>query len=66
MVRQINRYSWSIGWQRPDGSWLGEGIGSVKESKFWYKEAIFPSWKKEIILFAIGQAVRNNGEARGR
>lgn len=24
-----------------DGMWLGIGVGSVKESKFWYKENIF-------------------------
>jgi len=48
----------------PDGSWLGEGIGSVKENKLWYKENVsFP--EKGAYLLRIAQAVRNNGNVDG-
>lgn len=48
----------------PDGTWLGTGIGSVKESKLWYKENIsFPETGNYVLR--ISQAVRNNGEAGG-
>ena len=48
----------------PDGSWLGEGIGSVKESKFWYKENI-SFFEEGVYTISIEQAVRNNGEVDG-
>lgn len=47
-----------------DGTWLGEGIGNVKESKLWYKENIsFPEAGNYILT--ISHAVRNNGEVGG-
>jgi len=48
----------------PDGSWLGTGIGSVKENKLWYKENV--SFSEEgIYNISISQAVRNNGNVEG-
>ncbi len=48
----------------PDGSWLGSGIGTVKENKLWYKEDVsfFESGEYTIRL---SQAVRNNGAVHG-
>lgn len=49
---------------KPDGSWLGNGIGSVKESKLYYKENfIF----KELGAYQLTmeQAVRDNGDVQG-
>jgi gliding motility-associated lipoprotein GldH len=49
---------------KPDGAWLGNGLGSIKENKFWYKENI--NFKEEgIYKLTIAQAVRNNGEVDG-
>ena len=47
-----------------DGTWLGTGIGSVKESKLWYKENISFTETGNYVL-SISQAVRNNGEVGG-
>lgn len=48
----------------PNGEWLGEGIGSIKESKLWYKENVsFVELGNYNIT--ITQAVRNNGEVGG-
>ena len=48
----------------PDGTWMGTGIGSVKENKLWYKENVgfFESGNYQL---NIGHAVRNNGEVEG-
>lgn len=48
----------------PNGEWMGEGIGSVKENKLWLRENIqfSESGNYNIILT---QAVRNNGEREG-
>ncbi|MAZ72042.1 MAG: gliding motility lipoprotein GldH [Flavobacteriaceae bacterium] len=48
----------------PNGEWMGEGIGSVKENKLWFRENIrfSESGNYNIILT---QAVRNNGETEG-
>ena len=49
---------------KPDGTWLGKGLGSIKENKFWYKESV--SFKEEgAYKLVIAQAVRNNGEVDG-
>jgi gliding motility-associated lipoprotein GldH len=48
----------------PDGSWLGEGIGSVKESKLWYKERV-SFLEKGIYTIRMAQAIRNNGDVDG-
>ncbi len=48
----------------PDGSWLGEGIGSIKENKFWYKEHV-SFFEEGAYTIAIAQAVRNNGDVDG-
>ena len=47
-----------------DGTWLGEGVGSVKESKLWYKESVVFS-EEGVYVLQVEQAVRNNGEVDG-
>ena len=49
---------------RPDGSWLGTGIGNVKENKLFYKQNITFNEKGNYTL-NITHAVRNNGEPQG-
>jgi len=49
---------------RPDGTWLGEGIGNLKQSKLIYKEAMQFNEEGEYTI-EIGQALRNNGEVDG-
>ncbi|MFT5231313.1 gliding motility lipoprotein GldH [Patiriisocius sp. Uisw_047] len=49
---------------RPDGTWLGEGIGSLKQSKLVLKEKIQFNEEGEYHL-EIGQALRNNNEVDG-
>lgn len=48
----------------PNGEWMGEGIGSIKESVLWYKEAFQFSEKGKYTL-SVQQAVRKNGEVDG-
>ena len=48
----------------PDGSWMGEGIGSVKDNKLWYKEGV-RFFEEGIYTLSIEQAVRNNGQVDG-
>ena len=48
----------------PDGTWLGTGIGNVKENKLWYKENVGFFESGNYILH-IGHAVRNNGDVDG-
>lgn len=48
----------------PDGSWLGSGLGSIKENKLWYKENVSFFEPGEYKL-SIEHAVRNNGEVEG-
>jgi len=47
-----------------DGSWLGQGIGSVKDNKLWYKEGISFMENGDYNII-ITQAVRNNGNVEG-
>lgn len=49
---------------QPDGSWLGTGIGSVKENKLWYKEQVRFS-EEGIYTLKIEHAARNNGAVEG-
>ena len=49
---------------KPDGTWLGNGIGNVKENKLWYKEHIFLNEKGPYTV-SISQAMRNNGAVSG-
>jgi len=48
----------------PTGEWLGKGIGSLKESKLWYKENIV---FEETGVYSINvlHAMRKNGEVEG-
>ena len=49
---------------KPNGEWLGEGIGSLKESNLWFKEGVaFP--EEGTYQLRIMQAVRNNGDVEG-
>ena len=48
----------------PVGTWLGTGIGEVKESKLWYKENV-SFFEKGNYILTVSQAVRNNGEVSG-
>lgn len=48
----------------PDGSWMGQGIGSIKENKLWYKENIRFSEEGSYTV-RISHAMRNNGEVEG-
>ncbi len=47
-----------------DGTWLGNGIGSVKESKLWYKEGV-SFYEEGNYTLTVSQAVRNNGDVGG-
>lgn len=48
----------------PSGKWLGEGMGSIKENKLWYKENIvFPV--NGVYTIRITHAMRQNGEVDG-
>lgn len=49
---------------RPDGSWLGTGIGSVKENKLFFKQNLAFNEVGNYTLH-ISHAVRNNGEPQG-
>ncbi|NKI31139.1 gliding motility lipoprotein GldH [Croceivirga thetidis] len=48
----------------PTGEWLGVGMGSVKESKLWYKES-FQFKDSGNYKLRVRQAMRKNGEAEG-
>ncbi|QIE59966.1 gliding motility lipoprotein GldH [Rasiella rasia] len=48
----------------PDGKWMGEGIGAIKENKLWFKEQIQFAESGNYNI-TITQAVRNNGEVEG-
>ena len=48
----------------PDGTWLGKGLGSVKESKLWYRENIvFPD--SGVYKLKVLHAMRQNGNVEG-
>ena len=49
---------------RPDGSWLGAGIGNVKENKLFFKQNLAFKETGNYTLH-ISHAVRNNGEPQG-
>lgn len=49
---------------KPDGSWLGKGIGSVKDNKLWYKEDVEFAEAGSYRL-SVSHAVRNNNQAQG-
>ncbi|MEM0517668.1 MULTISPECIES: gliding motility lipoprotein GldH [Aequorivita] len=48
----------------PDGSWMGQGIGDVKENKLWYKENV-RFLENGHYTVDIAQAMRNNGDVEG-
>lgn len=48
----------------PDGSWLGKGRGSIKESKLWFREKIvFPD--SGVYHIRVIHAMRKNGQVQG-
>ena len=48
----------------PSGEWMGQGNGSLKENKLWYKENIvFPS--SGVYTLQITHAMRKNGNVEG-
>ncbi|MEM1259172.1 MAG: gliding motility lipoprotein GldH [Bacteroidota bacterium] len=48
----------------PSGEWLGKGMGSVKESKLWYKENI--GFKDSgVYKVSVLHAMRKNGNVEG-
>ena len=49
---------------RPDGKWLGEGFGDIKESKLWYKEDV-KFEESGNYKVSIQQAMRKNGDVDG-
>ncbi len=49
---------------QPDGQWIGQGLGSVKEMKLWYQEGIQFSEEGNYNII-ITHAVRNNGDVEG-
>lgn len=48
----------------PNGEWMGEGIGDVKDNKLWYKENV-SFFEDGDYNITITHAVRNNGEVEG-
>lgn len=48
----------------PDGTWLGRGIGNVKENKLWYKENV-SFFEKGSYRISVTHANRNNGDIDG-
>lgn len=48
----------------PDGSWMGHGIGNLKENKLWYKENV-QFFEEGSYKVNIGHAMRNNGSIEG-
>ena len=48
----------------PDGSWLGKGIGTVKDNKLWYKEK-FQFTESGTYRLSVTHAVRNNNQVQG-
>ncbi len=48
----------------PDGSWMGYGLGNIKESKLWYKENV-RFFEEGSYNVTIEQAMRNNGAIEG-
>jgi len=48
----------------PNGEWMGEGIGSIKENVLWYKEN-FKFEEEGKYKLSIEQAVRKNGQIDG-
>ncbi len=49
---------------RPDGEWLGKGLGSIKENKLWYKENINFT-VNGVYMLELSHAMRKNGANEG-
>jgi len=48
----------------PEGKWLGQGYGSLKENKLWYKtNIVFPD--SGVYNLTIAHAMRKNGSVNG-
>lgn len=60
VVRDTLEYTMAL----PDGTWLGKGLGSIKENKLWYKENIvFPT--SGVYTLEVSHAMRKNGSISG-
>ncbi|WAC01135.1 gliding motility lipoprotein GldH [Lacinutrix neustonica] len=49
---------------QPDGTFLGTGLGNVKENKLWYKEGVVFNEDGEYVV-SIQHGMRENGEVNG-
>lgn len=49
---------------KPDGAWLGDGFGEIKENKLWYQEEV-RFRESGTYTFTIQHAVRKNGNISG-
>ena len=49
---------------KADGSWLGKGVGSIKESKLWYQENI-KLGDSGVYKIKVTHAMRENGQVQG-
>ena len=49
---------------RPDGSWMGKGIGSSIENRLWYKENVIFALDG-VYTLKLSHAMRQNGEVEG-
>ena len=47
-----------------DGTWMGEGIGSIKDNKLWYKEGV-RFVEEGNYTINLSHAMRKNGEVEG-
>ena len=49
---------------KPNGEWLGEGMGGLKESRLWFRENIvFP--ESGVYTLKVTHAMRENGQVEG-
>lgn len=48
----------------PDGTWIGTGVGSVKDNLLWYKKGV-RFFEPGTYTLKIVHAVRNNGNVNG-
>lgn len=49
---------------KPNGEWLGRGLGSIKENKLWFKENIVFR-DSGIYKVTVSHAMRRNGAVEG-
>lgn len=47
-----------------DGSWMGTGIGNIKDNKLWYKESV-RFMEDGVYTISLSHAMRENGKVEG-